>query len=367
MKMVGKFMWVKYFVERLEGALQELKEVSKLDLYVFSKSGEFIAGTDELPGVVRGMVTDFIDSLAELQTVKEFHLSKVMVQGQLEYVLVSDVSNSQEQTFIMDKMVVSQIRNLHMMAYPPLDEKHLFRQLLMGNVSGEQARSAFRKAQIEDVPRNMYVIDFEDERTDAVMETLRNLFLIEDQDYVIDINDNRCVLMRHEDLSDEENRQFAYMIVDNLQMEAMMNVHVGYSGTMQQYMVVADKYQDICSAMKISEIFYPKERVIPCGRLGIGQLIHQLPVELCNNFLKEVFPEDQINSLDDEARGIINALLENNLNISEAARQLYLHRNTLVYRLERLEKSLGLDIRKFEDAMMFRIAMMVQAHLRSLA
>ncbi len=99
-------------------------------------------------------------------------------------------------------------------------------------------------------------------------------------------------------------------------------------------------------------------------KLGIGRLIAELPTDLCNAFLYEVFGTQLPDDLDEETQNTIQKFYENNLNISETARQLYLHRNTLVYRLERLEKLLGLDIRKFEDAMTFKLAMMVLAHVR---
>jgi carbohydrate diacid regulator len=85
-------------------------------------------------------------------------------------------------------------------------------------------------------------------------------------------------------------------------------------------------------------------------------------MSLCEMFIKEIFGERNID-LDDETMVTIQKFFENSLNISETARQLYIHRNTLVYRLERLEKMIGLDIRKFEDAMTFKIAMMVIAHM----
>ena len=120
-------------------------------------------------------------------------------------------------------------------------------------------------------------------------------------------------------------------------------------------------------AIQVGRVFYAEKETISYGRLGIGRLIYQLPMSLCEMFVKEVFGDEIPDILDDEeAMSTINKFFENNLNISETARQLYVHRNTLVYRLERIEKAIGLDIRTFDDAMMFRIAVMVIAHLKDM-
>ena len=116
-------------------------------------------------------------------------------------------------------------------------------------------------------------------------------------------------------------------------------------------------------ALEVGSIFYAEKENISYARLGIGRLIYQLPINLCEMFLKEVFGETIPDVFDEETSVTIQKFFENNLNISETARQLYVHRNTLVYRLERIEKALGLDIRTFEDAMLFKIALMVMAHM----
>ena len=118
-------------------------------------------------------------------------------------------------------------------------------------------------------------------------------------------------------------------------------------------------------ALEVGRLFYVEKEIMAYDRLGIGRLIYQLPMSLCEMFIREVFGDEVPQILDDEeAMSTISKFFENNLNISETARQLYVHRNTLVYRLERIEKSIGLDIRTFDDAMIFNIATMVLAHIK---
>ena len=117
-------------------------------------------------------------------------------------------------------------------------------------------------------------------------------------------------------------------------------------------------------ALEVGRIFYAEQAIIPYGRLGIGRLIYQLPIPLCKMYLKEVFGDKLPDTFDDETITTINIFFDNNLNISETARQLYVHRNTLVYRLEKLQKHTGLDIRVFDDALTFKIATMVASYMK---
>ena len=154
-------------------------------------------------------------------------------------------------------------------------------------------------------------------------------------------------------------------MVDSLQMEAMIRVRIGYGNVVEQIPDIAQSYQEAKLALEVGKVFYAERETISYGRLGIGRLIYQLPMSLCDMFIKEVFTDGLPDVFDEETMVTIQKFFDNNLNISETARQLYVHRNTLVYRLERLEKIIGLDIRKFEDAMTFKIALMVISHMES--
>ena len=157
----------------------------------------------------------------------------------------------------------------------------------------------------------------------------------------------------------------ASMIIDNMHAEAMVKVRVGYGNRVHNLQDIAKSYQEAKMALEVGRIFYVEKEIVSYSLLGIGRLIYQLPMSLCEMFIKEVFTDGIPDVFDEETMVTIQKFFENNLNISETARQLYVHRNTLVYRLERLEKIIGLDIRKFDDAMTFKIALMVIAHMES--
>jgi carbohydrate diacid regulator len=216
----------------------------------------------------------------------------------------------------------------------------------------------------------VFVIDTGNKHNDIALELVRNLSDMKSGDFVTNVDEHSVVLVKDvagiaEEEREAEFRKIAERLVDNLHMEAMIKVRVGYGNVVLKIPEIAQSFQEAKMALKVGKIFYAENDTISYGKLGIGRLIYQLPMSLCEMYIKEVFVDGIPNILEDEeAMSTINKFFENNLNISETARQLYVHRNTLVYRLERIQKAIGLDIRNFEDAMTFRIAMMVIAHMK---
>ena len=148
-----------------------------------------------------------------------------------------------------------------------------------------------------------------------------------------------------------------------LNTEAMVKATVAYGTIVKEIKEVSRSYKEARMALDVGKIFFSTKNVIAYNNLGIGRLIYQLPMPLCEMFMKEVFGGKLPESLDDETLNTINKFFDNNLNISETSRQLFLHRNTLVYRLEKIQKSTGLDIRVFDDALTFKIALMVSSYM----
>ncbi|MCU6763676.1 Sugar diacid regulator [uncultured Roseburia sp.] len=354
--------------EKLQNVLEEMKEISHTDYYLFLPDGVLQGGTkEELAAEITAEVCSFISSPAQRQFAYGYHFVKIMSCDRMIYILLVNAGNQDEYSNMLVQMAASQIKNIDMMANVPMDEQQYLRQILMGNLKEDELETEAEHLKLEEHPRSLFVLEFEEEKNAIAMEMLKNLFVQEREDYLIDMNACRAVLMKGSEFSKEEAaRELSEMIIDNMQTEALLNVRVGISGEADSIRRLEKGYQEACMALKISRIFEPKNQIVMYGHLGIGRLIYQLPVELCQMFLREVFGEHKQIDLDEEMLVTIERLFENNLNISETARQLYVHRNTLVYRLERLEKLIGLDIRTFEDAMMFRIAMMVQAHIRNL-
>jgi carbohydrate diacid regulator len=148
--------------------------------------------------------------------------------------------------------------------------------------------------------------------------------------------------------------------------EVMINVRVGFGTMVQELKNVSKSYKEARMALDVGKIFYNENDINAYDTLGIGRLIYQLPVSLCKMFIEEIFGDHVPEELDEETLQTVNKFFENNLNVSETSRQLFLHRNTLVYRIEKLQKSIGLDIRVFDDALTLKIALMVVNYLNYL-
>lgn len=187
-------------------------------------------------------------------------------------------------------------------------------------------------------------------------------------DYITAVDESSVILIKalepnttHENLMDIANT-----IVGMMNTEAMMNVRVSFGTIVPELKDVSKSYKEAKMALDVGKIFYAERNVAAYSTLGIGRLIYQLPVNLCKIFIDEIFGENVPNDLDEETLTTINKFFENNLNVSETSRQLFVHRNTLVYRIEKIQKSTGLDLRNFDDALTFKIALMVVNYMKYL-
>ena len=206
------------------------------------------------------------------------------------------------------------------------------------------------------------------ERDHSATELLKSLFSAQNGDYSTAMDEKNIILIKALERSDdmETIEKTADMIVDMMNSEAMLNVRVAYGTVVRELREVSKSYKEATMAMDVGRIFYVEKNVIAFSTLGIGRLIYQLPVNLCRIFIQEIFGGNQVYDIDDETLTTINKFFENNLNVSETSRQLFIHRNTLVYRIEKLQKATGLDIRTFDDALTFKIAMMVVNYMKYL-
>ena len=267
---------------------------------------------------------------------------------------------------MIGKLSACQLRNLAEAYREQLDRNNLMQNILLGNMLVVDMYNKARRFHIEQAERVIFVIAVEGKKDPNMTELVRRMFCGSGRDFATEVDEQNIVLIKdvREMESEEELEQFARMLVDNLQCEAMVRVRVGFGNRASDLQKIPKSYQEALMAIEVGKIFYADKEVISYGRLGIGRLIYQIPMSLCEMFIREVFGEEVPDVFTEENVVTIQSFFENNLNISETARQLYVHRNTLVYRLERLEKAIGLDIRRFEDAMLFKIAMMVLSHMR---
>ena len=202
---------------------------------------------------------------------------------------------------------------------------------------------------------------------ETVTAILKNLFPSQTRTYLVPMGETNLVVFRPVKTGENADsiRRTARTIVDTLNMEALTQVKLAYSSFIDTLSELSGAFRETSLALKVGKLFYSEQTVFPYNELGIGRLIYQLPLTLCDNFLHEIFGDDIPESLDEDTAVTINKFFQNNLNIAETSRQLHMHRNTLIYRLEQIQKRTGLDLRTFEDAMTFKIATMVMNYLQT--
>ncbi len=267
-----------------------------------------------------------------------------------------------------EERALKQIRCLCNAYKEKFNKNHFLKNLMTGSISPLEAIDDAQRLHIAPKERRiLFLLEKKGLLNDTVMEILKNLFPSQTKSYLIPMTE--CVLAVLHPVkateSEQEISRFAHMIVDTLNTEALTQVWVAYSGIMEQLTDLSSAWQETSLALKVGRLFYSEQTVFPYNRLGIGRLIYQLPIPICEGFLKELFGNDIPDSMDEESIATINRFLQNNLNIAETSRQLHMHRNTLIYRLDQVEKRTGLDLRRFEDAMTFKIASLVMNYLQT--
>lgn len=348
---------------KLQVTLEEIKEISRIDLALYSDKGKLLASTYQPEEDLEAAISLFADSMAESQMLSGCHFFKIVIENELEYILLARASS--EEAYMIGRLAACQIRNMVSAFREQFDRNSFMQNVVLGNMLVVDMYNKAKKLHIEAAQRVVFIIEVSGKKDGVVMETVKNLFAATTRDFITEVDEKSVILVK--DVRDiEEDRELeslAEMIVANLQTEAMVRVRVGYGNRVDLLQDIARSYQEAKMALEVGSIFYVEDHTISYANLGIGRLIYQIPISLCEMFLREVFGEKIPDIFDEETTVTINKFFENNLNISETARQLYVHRNTLVYRLERIEKALGLDIRTFEDAMLFKIALMVISNM----
>ena len=349
----------------LQNAIDELRSITRIDLCVFDPEGRTVVSTFNGEDISKDMVCLFNDSVADSLVIQGYHFFKIFDDQVVEYILVA--RGSSEDTYMIGKVAVSEIQNLIVAYKERFDKNNFIQNLLLDNLLLVDIYNRAKKLHIEvEVRRVVYMIETKQEKDLNARELLKTLFATRTRDFITAV-DERSIILIHELREDEdyeEVEQVANMMKDMLNSEAMATVRISYGTIVSEIKQVSKSYKEAKMALDVGKIFYSEKRIIAYNTLGIGRLIYQLPISLCEMFMHEVFSDNIPDSLDEETLTTINKFFENNLNVSETSRQLYVHRNTLVYRLEKLQKSTGLDIRKFDDALTFKIALMVVNYMK---
>ena len=252
------------------------------------------------------------------------------------------------------------------------EEKHdrgtFVKNIIMDNIlPGDIYIRAKELHFVTDAPRAVFLVRQVGRSDVTTVDLLSSLFPDKLQDFVLSINETDVAVVKQLSTfaSGEELEKIAVSIEDTLKNELFIKPVIGIGTVVGHLRELADAYKEAQTAIDVGKVFDTEKSIINYENLGIGRLIYQLPTTLCEIFLTEVFKKSSIDALDQETLFTINKFFENNLNVSETSRKLFVHRNTLVYRLEKIKKLTGLDLRQFDHAIVFKVALMVRKYLSS--
>ena len=354
--------------QTIRTSIEELSAITKVELCVMDLGGETVASTSERDFLDVSIVINFANSPVDSQVIGDVHLFKILDEGDPAYVLLA--KGDSEHAYMVGKIGVSQLQNLVVAYKERFDRNNFFQNLLLDNMLLIDVYNRARKLKIEvSIPRVIILVETKNVQDSTAQELLSSMYGQHSGDYVTAVDENSVILIKNlgRGQNYEDVHKIATTIVDMMNTEAMLNVRVSYGTIVEEIKDLSKSFKEAKMALEVGRIFYAEKRVNAYNTLGIGRLIYQLPESLCKIFIDEIFGGKEVpDDLDEETLNTINKFFENNLNVSETSRQLFVHRNTLVYRIEKLEKSSGLDVRNFDDALTFKIALMVISYMKYL-
>lgn len=349
----------------LQSTIDGIKGIARVDLTVADVDGKVIVTTHMSAPNLAGAIIEFAKSPADSQEIQNSQFFKIYDEQQLEYVLIS--AGAGENSYTVGKIAAFQIQSLLVAYKERFDKDNFIKNLLLDNLLLVDIYGRAKRLHIQtDAKRVVMIVETESGRDNNALELVKTVLGNNSKEFVTAVDENNVVIVK--DLADEQtNREIdktAKGIVAFLQKEGLKDVHIAYGTSVNEIKDVSRSYKEAKMALDVGKIFFNERSVIAYSELGIGRLIYQLPIPLCKMFIKEIFDGKSPDDFDEETLVTIHKFFENSLNVSETSRQLFIHRNTLVYRLDKLQKSTGLDLRVFEDAITFKIALMVVKYMK---
>ena len=350
----------------LQNTIEGLKGISRVDFCVLDTEGKELAATFDVVKDCGEAVLSFVESPADSQVIQGCQFFKIFDEQRLEYVLLAD--GETEDVYMLGKIAAFQIQSLLVAYKERFDKDNFIKNLLLDNLLLVDIYNRAKKLHIDtEVKRVIFIIETLHEKDSAALDNVRNLLGGKSRDFITAVDEKNIIVVKElsEKDGNKELEKMAKDMLDTLRAEGgEEQIHIAYGTIVNDIKEVSKSYKEAKLALDVGKIFFDEKDIVAYTTLGIGRLIYQLPLPLCKMFIKEIFEGKSPDDFDEETLTTINKFFENSLNVSETSRQLYIHRNTLVYRLDKLQKSTGLDLRVFEDAITFKIALMVVKYMK---
>ncbi len=349
------------------GIIHQMKDSVSRIIGVIDESGAVIACSElNMMGEVRRGIQNELTYSSGTITVDGFTYRAIGTTSRIENcAFVEGTDDVAAQICSVLAISLSNLKNLYDEKYDKCSfiKSVMLDNILVGDIPMKSKELRFKS----DEPRVVYLVKFSGKTEMMPYEMVQNLFPDKNRDYVVSISDHEIVLVHElrQNNSPKDIVKIATTMSETLASEFYCKVSVGISGVAENIKELAKCYKEAQIALEVGKVFDTEKNIISYENLGIGRLIYQLPTTLCEMFLREVFKKGSLDDLDREMMQTVQKFFENDLNVSETSRKLYCHRNTLVYRLDKIHKITGLDLRNFEDAITFKVALMVKKYLIS--
>lgn len=348
-----------------QSLIDRIKDIVDYEFGIIDTNGIIVVSSDERKeGQSIGEIYEELTAQSNVyfMEIEDVLYEKVYIKRKLEFITYMK-STAQDSRKLLS-LISMNVKNSKVYYDERYDKINFMRSIITDNILLGDINVRAKELRIRsEALRQVFLINTG--KSSDVQEVLCGLFPDNDKDFVVVADEKSIVVVREVREEDEDDyaNEVGKSITDTISAEAMEQVRVGISTVVGDLREIHKAYKEAEMAIMIGKIFQNDKKVINYSKLGIGRLIYQLPTTLCKLFLREVFRDDSFEALDNETVVTIQKFFENSLNVSETARQLFIHRNTLVYRLDKIQKATGLDLRMFDDAIIFKVAMMVKNYL----
>ena len=349
----------------LQNTIDGLKGITRIDLCIIDTEGKVLAATFQDTDNYVTAALAFVDSPADSQVFLGCQFFKVFDEHQLEYILLAN--GDSDDVYMVGKIASFQLQNLLVAYKERFDKDNFVKNLLLDNLLLVDIYNRAKKLHIDtEARRVVFIVETNREKDGNELEKVRGYLGSKSKDFITAVDEKNIIVVKEvlENESYNDLNKTAEVILNLFHINDDQEIHISYGTIVNEIKEVSRSYKEARMALDVGKIFFEERNIVAYSTLGIGRLIYQLPIPLCKMFIKEIFDGKSPDEFDEETLMTINKVFENSLNVSETSRQLYIHRNTLVYRLDKLQKSTGLDLRVFEDAITFKIALMVVKYMK---
>ena len=350
-----------------QGIINQMQGSMDRTIGVIDASSVVVACSDiNKIGEVRSNIPSYLFKAETAFTVEGFTYKAFDYGNDPEYaVFVEDNDSSSVAQSYVSILAIS-FGNIKQYYDEKYDRGNFIKNVVLDNVLPGDIYLKARELHFNiDAKRVCMLIKVNSKTESSVRDIIQKLFPDKNKDFIISINERDVVLVKEisQDVDSRALEMLAKSIVDTLTSEFYIHCTVGIGNVVSNIKDLAMSFKEAQIAIEVGKVFDTEKIIVSYDNLGIARLIYQLPTTLCEMFLNEIFKNGSMDSLDQETLFTIQRFFENNLNVSETSRRLFVHRNTLVYRLEKIKKLTGLDLREFEDAIVFKVALMVKKYL----